>query len=119
MALPLKKTDPILPENLGPKIVPMPVYNLDPTDLEESAAEEVDFVLRRVSEAPKPSLHEIGERVTEAVDQTVQKVAASSVRGFDALSELAKQDPLRFIATIAAAAFVVGFGLRLWRSSRA
>jgi len=53
------------------------------------------------------------------VDQTFQTAAASSARGIDALRGLAKEDPLRFIATVAVAAFAIGSGLRLWRSSRA
>jgi ElaB/YqjD/DUF883 family membrane-anchored ribosome-binding protein len=120
MSLPLKKTASDLPEDPGPKVVSMRTYDPD-AGLDDSAAQEAEFVVRRASEAladaPHP-LHEFGERLTRTYDLTMQQAAASTHKGVDAVSDLAKQNPIRFIAVVAAAAFAAGFMLRMWRSPR-
>jgi hypothetical protein len=104
VALPLRKIDPLSSETLGPKIVPMPVYE---TEMEEVAEEDVAFVLQRATVTEN-------HPIFDEVDQSLQKAS----RTIEDLRSLANQDPLRFIAMVAAAAFVIGIGLRLWRSSR-
>jgi ElaB/YqjD/DUF883 family membrane-anchored ribosome-binding protein len=121
MSLPFKNSNSGLPENPGPKILPMPAYDPD-VDLEDLAAEEVEFVLRRASDAlagGAQPLHDLGKRVTSAYDRAMQRAAASSRHGIQALRNLADQQPVRFIAVAAVAGFAVGFTLRIWRSSRA
>jgi hypothetical protein len=120
MPLPLKKTARDSPENPGPKVVPVLTYDPE-VGLNDSAAQEAEFVVRRASEAladaPHP-LHEFGERLTRIYDLTMQQAAASTHEGVDAVSDLAKQNPIRLIAAVAAAAFAAGFMLRMWRSPR-
>lgn len=108
-------------EDLGPKIIAM--ESSDPEiDLDDGAAEEVEFVLRRAAEAlahkARP-LHAVGEGIACAYDEVMRNTAASVRRGVHALRNLAKEDPLRFIAVAAGAAFVAGFVLKAWKSSRA
>ncbi|HEX4485568.1 MAG TPA: hypothetical protein VH088_04840 [Terriglobales bacterium] len=111
MALPLKKITPIAPEELGPKIVPMPLYDVDPTDIEDVAEEEVAFVLQRATVLEDDS-------IIDEVDRTFRKAVTTSSRDLENLRNVAENEPLRFIAMVAAASFVIGFGVRLWRSSR-
>jgi hypothetical protein len=116
MALPLKNIFPMPPEDLGPKIVPMPLYSTHPADLEDSADEEVAFVLQRAtvtengSDSTGPS--------AEVMEHAVQRVVASSARVIEGLREASQRDPVRFLIMVSAASFVIGFGLRLWRTSR-
>ena len=136
MALPLKKDDVASPQNFGrddaasenaaldnpgPKIIPMPMVNVDAADLDDAVVEEVEFVLRRAGEAcdKEHPIHELGERVADVFDQTLQEAASTSRRGIQKLADQSQRAPFRFIAAVAVVAFVVGFGLRLWRSSRA
>jgi hypothetical protein len=110
VSLPLKKIT-LAPEELGPKIVPMPLYDADPVEIEDVVEEEVAFVLQRATVTDNNS-------ILGGVDHTLQKVATISSRGLERLRNLAEKDPLRFIATVATASFIIGFGLRLWRSPR-
>lgn len=121
MTLPLKKTALGLSETLGPKIVPMPAYQVDAIDSEDSAEEEAEFVLLRASEklrSPARPLHDLGERIVFLCDRTFQNAVVSSGRRVRALRDAAQREPLRFIATVAIIAFVVGFGTRISRSTR-
>jgi hypothetical protein len=121
VALPLKKISPIPPEELGPNILPMPLYSTEPDELEDSADEEVAFVLQRATIAGNNSAdrrHLSSERAAEVMDQTIEQVVASSTRVIEGLREASQNDPLRFLIMVAAASFVIGFGLRLWRPSR-
>lgn len=127
MSLPLKyepnpaqSPDPLpSPEDLGPKIIAMESYDPE-LDLEDAASEEVEAVLRRASDAAHKAspLHEIAESLTCAYDEAIQNTLASARRGVNAIRALGERDPVRFVATVAAAAFVVGFLLRIGRSSR-
>jgi hypothetical protein len=123
MSLPLKN-DPIPSdprESPRPKLVPIQSY--DPEfSVEDAAEEEADFVLKRATESFAESaepFREIGERITGAVDLAMQSAAASVRDGVNAARNLAEEEPIRFIAMVAGAAFVAGFILRMLRSSRA
>jgi hypothetical protein len=91
-------------------------------DLNHIAAAEAEFVVRRASQdlpGTSSPLSEVGERITRAYDEIMQEAAGSSRTGVDVLRGLVEKDPIRFITVLAAAAFAIGFTLRIWRSSRA
>ena len=116
---PAERPDPVPREDVGPKLIAMESYDPD-IDVEDAAAEEVEAVLLRASESlPRAEpLHEVAERITFAYDEAIQATVASARRGVNAIRALGEKDPLRFIAVVAATALVVGFVLRIGRSSR-
>ena len=123
MAPPLKHdfVQSDLRESPGQKILSIPSYG-PKIDIGEVAAKEADFVIKRATEffaEYAEPFHEIGERTTGAFDIAMQGAAASIRRGMSAVRDLSEEEPIRFIAMVASAAFVAGFALRLWRSSRA
>ena len=126
MSLPLKNDpnpagtqDPPPREDVGPKLIAMESYDPE-IDVEDVAAEEVEAVLLRAAESlPKAKpLHEVAESITSAYEEAIQNTVASARRSVNAIRDLGERDPIRFIAVVAAAACVLGFLLRVGRSSR-
>jgi hypothetical protein len=84
------------------------------SDLAQSMSERISSVRQEAAQTAAQWRDKAGERAGQFNQFAGEKFA--EVRG--RAERATREDPLRIIAGVAAASFIIGFGLRLWRSHR-
>jgi ElaB/YqjD/DUF883 family membrane-anchored ribosome-binding protein len=121
----MAERNPVMPvNNPEPNLVAWPGAGstATPSGTEQSGGAEVVQAASEKIEAAGEKIKETWQTGITAAEDSLQRarheVSRRANTAMNAVRRFADEQPLRFVAIVAGAAFLVGVALRVWRSSR-